>query len=128
MSEQRRHAACSTKAQLSVPLISGYARILRPDKFICTRTHRLGADNLVWAREQSTRDDARYTRRATRATEPFVTVSRQCHVRLATYTLVKRDLRPAPDTRTRGRAAPPPAGARGNFNLPEIFHINDGIE
>ena len=93
ISEQQRHAVCPTKAQLGVPLISDYVRILQPDLDYCTRRHRAGAVVKVQAREQSTRDDARYTELRDARSEPFVTVSRQCHVQLAarvSFTLKRR--------------------------------------
>ena len=69
--------------ELGVPLIVERRLLARLDQIICTRTHRVGADNQVRTREQSALDDGRYTEFARRARERFVTVSRQSHVHLA---------------------------------------------
>ena len=82
-----RRAVCAASAQLGVPLTVDCEQLFRLGLLICTRAQRVGADNLVRTREQSALDDERYTRFARRAREPFVTVSRQCHVQLATYLL-----------------------------------------
>ena len=83
MSAARRCALVHPVLQLSVPLTADCERLFRPNKIICTRTSRVGADNLVRTREQSALDDARSTQCAKRAIELFVTVLRLPHVQLA---------------------------------------------
>ena len=89
MSAPHRRTVCPPRGRFNVPLTADCERIFRPDKIICTRTHRVGADNLVRTREQSALDDARYIEFARRACERFVTVSRQSHVHLAFVVIVE---------------------------------------